>query len=106
VTNLSTSATLYTLSVPTGVKVKPLIRYSANNATILSSPDETDVAPTTTLATSPGYDSNNSLTGGIVFGPVFLFTNTSAQLRARAQTGGATMVIITRGWTDSRGKFA
>lgn len=107
--SLSTSAVLETLgSIPTGVKVVPLCRYSVSNASansvILTSGDETDVAPTSTnpFSAAPGFDMlDSSLTVGVQnTGCPFLTTNTSGQIRARATAASTTLAIVTRGWID------
>jgi len=101
---LGTSRTLYTLSVPAGIKVEPLIRALGNTTTaffiVLTSPDETDVAPATVFSNVPGQDlsSNN---GGPV-STLFLTTNTSGQIGARANTTSISLAITTRGWIDFR----
>lgn len=107
-TTLGSTATLFALTVPTGVKVKPIIRAMSNSSTqaiILTSPDETDVAPSGGYSTTPGYDLYSGGGDSRAFTPD-LWTDTSAQIRARAQGASTTFAIYTRGWRDSRGRFA
>ena len=101
---LGSSASLWTLSVPTGVKVMIALSLGATSASsnygVLTCPDQTDVAPSFIGA------------GGIEFQdasiqPILAWakirSNTSAQIRARA-TGNITIYLRTLGWIDPRGK--
>lgn len=101
VANLSTTRTLYALSVPGGIKVQPILRYSGNtsgNTTILTSGDETDVAPSSAVTTVPGYDYADSASSHMY--TMFLTTNTSSQIGARANGSSTPVDIVTRGWID------
>ena len=108
VSTLSTSQVLETLgSVPTGVIVQPICRYTVGgtgNAVILLSPDVTDVAPTATtpFSAAPGFDQlDNSLSAGDQNTACpLLTTNTSAQIGARATAASTTLAIVTTGWVD------
>ena len=111
VTNLGTTATLYALSTPLGVKTRPLLRISAgtiNSSLIISSPDEPDLQPpggssVTGAETSPGWDfCYNTNPAGNVVG---LYTNTSSQIRARADAASRHLTIYTRGYVDDRGRY-
>lgn len=105
---ITTSAALQTLNVPSGVKVQPLCRWSISNATgagaLLTSPDETDVAPATGLAFSstPGWDKDVFGVGaGEANGNCSLLTtNASGQVRARASAASTSLSIATRGWIE------
>lgn len=107
--SLGTSATLYTLSTPGGVKVQPLVRAQTNNNgnfILLTSPDETDVAVGSAYNVVPMWDvcagtSNATLPTGSSTS-VILITNTSSQIRARANQASVTLAVITRGWIDFR----
>lgn len=105
----TTSRTLQTLaSVPTGVIVQPLCRYTISNAStasvLLTSGDETDVAPTTTtpMTAAPGFDQlDTTLTAGDQNSVCpFLTTNTSGQIGIRASAASTTVSEVTRGWID------
>ena len=106
VANLGVSRVLYTLNCPSGIKMAPIIRYSAqaNVSVILTSGDETDVAPTTfDTAAAPGYDFADlayRVSGAFVTS--FLTTNTSAQIGARSDTASSTFWVVSRGWKDFR----
>jgi hypothetical protein len=108
VTNLGNSArTLYTLtSVPTGVRMMPLFRASGDSTsyTILTSPHETDVAPSTSYTTVPMFDVQNVVSVANTLIPATSFiTNTSSQIGARSSSGTSNALnIVTRGWIDFR----
>lgn len=106
VTNLGASATLYTLSVPTGVQVHVFFNHYgdsgvSNSIVYFSSPDADDEAPSNTaapLVTMRG-DTNPP---GMPMRPVR--TNTSGQIRARSNQAGIDVKIATLGWLDRRGR--
>ncbi len=103
--NPGTSGTLYTLSVPTGIKVRANIsilwfNVSATTYLFVSSPDIT--APTVSGATNATlysvdatHPSNDS---------TYIRTNTSAQVRATASGSSGSMYLNTIGWLDRRGQ--
>lgn len=107
--NLS-SAVLYTLSVPIGVKVGVIFNFlmneAVNNAEMyFSSPDQNDEAASLSaapLSMSPFTTASNNFFGHINN----LRTNTSAQIRARgyASSTSTALKIATLGWVDRRGK--
>jgi hypothetical protein len=98
VTNLGTSAVLYGLTVPTGVKVNAIISVNTagSNTIFLSSPDQSDQAASMTILTTQGI---------AVASMGNLRTNTNAQIRARAQAASTYLLIDTNGWIDTRGRF-
>lgn len=103
VSNLGTARILYSLNVPTGIKVQPIIRWEIDQGSffvILTSGDETDVAPATSAGSAPGFDWQNGQIDNYQFG--FLTTNTSGQIGARASNNGNNFYIVTRGWIDWR----
>lgn len=106
VSNLGTTGTLYTLTVPTGVKVNALMRGSFTNAAIdvggfISSPDESDQV----VSVSAGrVHFVVSVAAKFVANAFNIRTNTSAQIRAVSDTAGSSLNISTYGWTDRRGK--
>lgn len=92
------SATLYALSVPTGLKVRPITHSSGDavgSAVIITSPDETDTAPSSSIA-DLGQASGGSQN------QAFITTNTSGQIRLRATSTSGTTYVTTRGWVDFR----
>ena len=103
ITNAAAAAALTTLaSVPTGVQVDAILRMISTAATwMVSSPDQPDMAPTTTFSNAPGY--NVGTTGSPV--SVKVRTNTSAQIRTRPQTTTNGLTGYTDGFVDDRGRL-
>lgn len=113
---LGTSRTLYTLTVPTGIIVQPFVRFTttagANNAVLITSPNETDVAPTIaggsiSFGSAPGYDvayqtNANSVSSTSAYTSGILLTNTSGQIGARASGINTSLFGVTRGFKDFR----
>lgn len=102
----TTSATLTTLSVPTGVKVRALMNMLDSNAAAstklyLSDPDISDVAPSTSAW--PLGTTGAVLNAAVTTAQVTCTTNTSAQIRQRSTRSDSTIRIATIGWFDSRG---
>ncbi len=110
----SANRTLYALSVPTDIKVQPMFRVTTVTTTagacIVTSPDETDVAPDTATTGNyythftavPGFDfGSGGSTGSSIYATGIVTTNTSAQIGIR-QTGTTTLNLDTRGWVDWR----
>lgn len=105
---LGNADTLYTLSVPPGLKVRPIVRVIMSSASVRSvkidSPDEpAGWTPGGGYNVAPGYDMNGSVAPTCA--PI-LTTNTSAQIRARATDADCTLGIFTRGWVDPLGRLA
>lgn len=107
--NLGTTATLNTLTVPTGIKVTALLRAgtsnaSAGNAVLITSPDETDRAPNGITGDYTLVNSvSNVLNSG---GHIAIRTNTSGQIRLRSGNASTTIQVASYGWLDQRGKDA
>jgi len=111
------TAVLRTLTVPTGVQVISLARwsfYSPQTGTdvlmIVTSPDETDQAPSSTATplanmAQVGGDAGRANTLSSVVG---IRTNTSGQVRSRAGNSAGSDVLsgATYGWVDTRGRDA
>lgn len=92
--NINTTSSLRTLTVPLGVKTRPLFRYiSSVGNIIISSADEPD---TSTFLPSISVNFGNDADS--------YYTNTSSQLRIRT-SGNANITLWTRGWIDDRGKM-
>lgn len=114
VTNQATTAVLITLNIPTGVILGAMITASMYDTTstaqvdwLITDPALTDSAPTNALL--------SMYTIPVVSGsPAFSFvsmnclTNTSAQVRSRIETQLADLYLVvhTRGWIDTRGRFS
>lgn len=104
VSNQGTTAILYTLSVPTGIKVGAitsiaLLLAAAAPAVLVTSPDQTDSVCTTSLCTIFCPANGTWMVGNGIFR-----TNTSAQVRARASAANCLFYIFTHGWMDTRGR--
>ena len=98
--NLGTTRVAYTLTVPQGIKLEPKIRaYSSSSGEniLLTSGDETDVAPAGSV-TVPLWDINS----GTATFTGMLTTNTSGQIGARSTQASTSIAIVTRGFKDWR----
>lgn len=106
-TMTTTSRTLYTLTVPQGIEVRPkgYIGNETNSAVVVSSPSEPDIAPsptTTTTATAPlDIENASACTAGVRLS-TSLLTNTSGQIGARAFSTSTAFGIQTYGYIDFR----
>jgi len=106
-TTISTSASSLTLTVPTGIKVMPLFTAqsgatSSARGVYFSSLDQNDDAPSVTAA--PLIDLYMNANYAQSTTPFGLWTNTSAQIRARATASVTNFYLSTRGWVDRRGR--
>ncbi len=104
-TTQGTTRTAYTLTVPGGIRVRPLLRTGvpSNVGVLFSSLEEVDVAPTSNSANAAtqSYDvlSGSSATASIRNSQ--LTTNTSGQIGARA-AGSVTIGVLNHGFIDFR----
>ena len=98
---LGTTATLFTLSVPTGIKVNALYQFAATSGDdiLITSPDEITVAQNVPVGNITANNSVASGSGGNTR------TNASSQIRAVANTSSIIFQLATYGWIDTRGKF-
>lgn len=98
---IGTSASLLTLTVPTGVQVDALFKASmltsATVSVLFTSPDENDQVPGNALI---DLIANTAYASG----DFERRTNTSAQIRGRASSS-QNVNIGTYGWKDSRGRL-
>jgi len=110
--NSGTSATLRTLSIPTGVQMEAIISAvllddtaSAFTFMLVTCPDQTDTTPTSGVSSIVVNSQSGS---GRSFGQSELrvMTDTSARVRTRlnASTTDHYLFIITKGWVDRRGR--
>lgn len=107
VSNLSTTKVSYPLTVPSGIKVSPIVRAlmpTNGSSVIFTSPDESDVAPSVfnTYNSVPGFDvaSNDAFAQGGWGG--YLTTDTASNICARASAASTSLLVVTRGWKDYR----
>ncbi len=110
--NSTTTAALITLSsLPTGVKLMARLRAMSNtnsyNGCLVTSPDETDVAPTISAGggyngTAPGFDfASTSVAQGIMNMVKDVLTDVSARVRVRS-TGTINVQMVTSAFEDYR----
>jgi hypothetical protein len=102
--NPGTSGTSYTLTVPTGIKVRAVVsmfwfNVSSSIYVAVMSPDATAGGGST--ATNSMLYSVNSTTPGST--GAIIRTNTSAQVVATASGSSGSLYINTLGWLDPRG---
>lgn len=105
VTDQSTTAVLYTLTVPTGLKVWALIAIRHQSATLgvtsyVSSPDAGDEDPGAVNI----HTLRNSVAAQTETATIRLRTNTASQIRGRATLAATSLLSATLGWIDPRGK--
>ena len=104
---VGTAGKLYALTVPTGVQVLARLRgqmFSAaiGNSFLITSPDES----ASQVANTPLGNltvRNFSTSTGNGWGEISVRTNTSGQVRG-VGNASCTVYIITKGWTDRRGR--
>lgn len=110
---IPTVETLLDAQTPVGVKNIALLRMAAAGSTasigirsvLLSSPDQTDSEPTTTLFTLELIQGANENASVNSYDEVR--TNTSGEIRIRGGTvTGVSMDVLCDGWVDRRGKDA
>jgi hypothetical protein len=100
-----TTAISYTLSTPTGVKTMALVRCfmihaSAGNVVLVSSLDESNQA-----AAGGNFNvGGTQVASGLPATTFQVLTDTSSQVRARANAASTTLGITTYGWLDRRGR--
>lgn len=105
-TTLGVTGTLFTFGgFPGGLKFNVLMRCNATNvgafAVLLTSPDESDVAPNATA----GNTQLQGAAGVTTAAQLSLRSNTSQQLRARSTAASTTLNCATYGYIDTRGRF-
>lgn len=96
---------LYTLTAPTGVRVRPIIDVGTTAGNLLLfNGDEAGYAPQgANIATAPGWMVYGAFNMGAHIQDIY--TNTSAQIRVRADASVRPLYIYTRGWIDTRGRM-
>lgn len=106
--DLSTTATLFTLTVPTGFQVEAIFNFAISNSSAvvlsLASPDQN-----LTTANSPsGNTEGVTNSAGEAAGRITIRTNTASQIKGvtNGAPGTNAFFIVTHGWLDTRGRFA
>jgi hypothetical protein len=104
--SVGTSRISVTLTVPTGIKVKPNFRATTpDGVMIITGGDESDIAPTGTgpWTTVPGSDLYSIAGGGGVSNQLGDYiTNTSGQIFVRATASARNLYVVSRGFKDFR----
>ena len=104
--SLGTAAVLYTLSVPSGVSVVSLLNtytYANNSFVYFSDPATADLAPANGAGYSGftcGYGMVTDAAMDSLGSQLAIITNTSSQIRARANLSGNTVSVLTLGWEE------
>ncbi len=109
--NPGTGSDLRSLTVPTGIQVDADVSVTAQNDStnaylMVSSPDSNDSAASATDCVS--YINPSSAAYDVVAFTGFVRTDTSGRIRTRvsASAAGTDLRVFTRGYIDSRGRFA
>lgn len=109
-----TGAVLRALTVPTGIKVEAIVTgYYVDDSpagaafVLFTSPDQSDTVPTQTVH-SFGFAATGATRASASGAHMRIRTNTSGQIRTRVSqsTADHTLVGVTHGWIDQRGKNA
>lgn len=109
-TNPGTAAVTVTTTVPMGIRVQAMLSVLAYSnglspaAVFVSDLSITDSTPSLSAFSISLYSAGQASQGGMVY----VFTNTSGQVRYRIQISNADTVIYsaTNGWIDTRGRLA
>jgi len=103
VSNLGTTRTAYTLSVPLGISVLASLRSRGSTTSsdvVVSSYLEADAAPSVTAAPLASFQHIGYTNTPI---EINILTNTSGQIYARSTVGSTIFKVYTISWTDFRG---
>lgn len=106
-TTVGTTATLVTLTVPTGFRILSRFRFGLSKAAatpsgLVTDPNTTDVVP----STANGANVQSQSAGSQMVSELRIRTNTSAQVRVRMDEASVNGDIWTAGWDDRRGRDA
>lgn len=104
--SMGVSNALYTLTVPTGVKVCPLADVGTTGGNLLVfNGDEAGYAPGSgNITVAPGWLVLGNF--NMVQRITDVYTDTSARIRVYADATTRSLYIYTRGWTDTRGRLS
>jgi hypothetical protein len=106
---LGTGATLFTVSVPLGIKCTYMTRGTSFSGTVsvdtlISSPDEASSAVNNVVANRTTQIQVAS--AALAVGHMIVRTNTSSQIRAVADTASTSLTLSTFGYEDLRGQYS
>lgn len=103
VTNLSSTATAYTIASPLGlslrVKMNFYVAHGSDSVVYIRCPLDTDATPSKTVSPL-----GQLATNAFIAGELEVYTNTSAQIEARATAANTTLRGAVVGWFHPRGK--
>ena len=104
--NMGAATALYALTVPTGVKVRPIFDLGTTAGNLLAfSGDQAGYAPGAgAISVAPG--SNVYGTANQQQRVTDVYTDTSGRIRLYADAANRPAYIYTRGWIDNRGRAA
>ena len=102
--SMGVTSALYTLSVPTGVRVRPIADVGTTSGSLMIfNGDEAGYAPFLGPSSgAPGWSANGSYVQSTHMHDIY--TNLAAQIRVRADASRP-LYIYTRGWIDARGRL-
>lgn len=104
VTNLGTSATIYTIGAPaytTAIINSRISHASGGQFVYVSSPSVDDLAPSSTVSPLSNIYSPSSGVSG--FAQLYVYVGVNCQIRARSTATNTTFYNATVGWIDKRG---
>lgn len=110
--NPGTAAVTRTLTVPVGIRVNAFLLVSATGTAAADHPGGVRISDLSTADVAASSVNGNFVVFGTTAGTlvggasIYCMTNTSGQVRSRIQisTAGTTLVMMTAGWIDTRGR--
>lgn len=106
--NMGTTNALYALTVPAGIRTRPIFDLGSSTASVnllVFDGDAAGYAPGSSgISTSPGYNISGGSAGSIER-VTDAYTNTARQVRVRSNVSTAELYAYTRGYVDSRGRY-
>mgnify|MGYP000034034016 FL=1 len=106
--DMATTNALYALTVPAGIRTRPIFDLGSSTASVnllAFDGDAAGYAPgASDISTSPGYNISGGSAGSIER-VTDVYTNTARQVRVRSNVSTAELYAYTRGYADSRGRF-
>lgn len=110
--NPGTSAVTRTLTVPLGIRVKALIALRGEGTSAAANPNGILISDLSVADIAPAGKFNIYIYTGLAgttngTGVVEVWTNTSGQVRSRLEVSaaGTTILMVTHGWMDRRGRL-
>ena len=109
VSNLGTTALLYPLSTPLGIRTLAKLRVivgksSAAEVVDIRNPDATDASPSLSAAPLAVAGEGSSISSIGSPANVEILTDISSQIEARSNLASTTLRVAVTGWWDTRGR--